>query len=116
MADQYNSYPLKHFAAIVADMEIIEVEAMVLQGELTFENFIRTFPGLPFQKDFPAEGAVFPVQNTGNTGGVNIAGDVDPESTDLIGGQGAEGVFVDQLFAVEKNTHKDLLVFDVFLS
>lgn len=97
-------------ACCMGDVEMIEIKTPVLQGKLTPVDLIFPQMLLTFHGNGHGVFTVFPDQNTGHRGGLNSGGDVDIQGTDLIRCQGAEGVLVDELLAVEKNTHIVLLV------
>ena len=88
------------------DDKMVEEQTPLFKGKTAPEDLIGTLLHLVGHGDFFCQGAVFTVDDALHSGSLNGGGYMDIQRAFLPRGQGTEGVFVQRLLAVEKNSHK----------
>ena len=79
------------------------------EREFSLKNLISTLFDLIGQGKRKGFGAIFVGDNAGDGSCLNRRGNVNVQGAGLIRHQGSEGVFINQLLGIEKNTHIVLL-------
>jgi hypothetical protein len=100
-------------AVALGNIKIIEIKTGLCKRKLSLENFVGTFFDLVGQGEREGFGAIFPGDDAGDCGCLNGRRDVDVQGAGLVRHQCAKGVFINQLFGIEKNTH--ILLLGVFI-
>ena len=92
------------------DIEIVEVQPGMGNGEVTAPDLVGALDGLLFQRDVLSAGlAVLVFEQQRHGGGTHGAGNMDMHGAHLPGGQGAEGGLILGKLAVVQNSHSSLL-------
>ena len=97
-------------AVFGCDIEVIEEQAGMGEGEFTAPDFVGSTGNLLYEGNLlEGGGAVIAFQDTDHFLGAHIDGNMNIQRTDFIRNQCAEGFFMHGGFAVEEDSHGSLL-------